>query len=139
MNDGATAFCLIWEFLTCFFWTLETSLSASYQYYHLQTAHLAWYTKLEIIIAMYFTGTTFWMLYQWNVMNVPIKNEELGEIILDTSFYVYLAARSCTRAAAAEEETQQQATDDCSPELGKSSYQIMGNNNPNNFEGGTFA
>ncbi|CAB9512544.1 expressed unknown protein [Seminavis robusta] len=135
----ATAFYLIWEFLTCFFWTLETSLSATYQYYYLETQQLAWYTKLEIVIAAYFTGTTFWMLYQWNVMNQPIENDKVGEIILDTSFYIYLAARSCTRATSAEEEQQQQQQTDGSPDCESASYLIMSNGNHNDNPGGTFA
>jgi hypothetical protein len=50
----ATAFYLIWEFTLCFFWTLESTLSATYQIYHLQGPDLPWYTKLELIMAAYF-------------------------------------------------------------------------------------
>jgi hypothetical protein len=102
----ATAFYLIWEFAICFFWTLETTLSSTYQIYHLQEPNLPWYTKLEIIIAAYFMVTTFWMLKQWDIMDQPILDEDIGELVLDASFYLYLAVRRCHQATIMHDKTQ---------------------------------
>jgi len=126
----ATAFSLIWEFGSCFFWTIETSLSACYQHYHLQTEDLAWYTKLEIVIAVYFMLTTLWGLLGWDVMGQDVDNEKIWELLFDTSFYVYLAVRSCGRASAiGSAHDEPTATikdiDDC----GDTAYQIMPANN----------
>ena len=88
----ARAMDLIWEFATCFFWTMETILSAAHQRYQLHET-LSWHTQLEIIIAAYFLVTTLWTLLQWHVTKRKIKGEEIWELALDTSFYVYLALR----------------------------------------------
>ena len=132
----AAAFYLIWEFATCFFWTLEASLSATYQRYHLQSSHLPWYTKLEIGIAAYFMGTTFWFLFQWNVMNQPIENEKIGELLLDTSCYMYISVRGCLRSTATEDINQPSLVSQDEEEGGESDalYQSMPNN-----EGGVLA
>jgi hypothetical protein len=94
----ARAFHLVWEFTTCFFWTLEVCLSASYQYYHLDCDSLAWYTRLEIVVAVYFTITTLLDLIQWNIMDEPVSMLEIYEVALDTTFYVYLTLRSFQKA-----------------------------------------
>lgn len=93
----ATAFHMIWEFAACFFWTLETSLSATYRRYYLHQPKLAWYIKLEIFIAAYFMAATFWVLLKWRIKHKPISDETIWVTILDTSFYIYLAVRQCLK------------------------------------------
>jgi hypothetical protein len=126
----ATAFYLIWEFAICFFWTLETTLSSAYQIYHLHEPNLPWYTKLEIIIAAYFMVTTFWMLKQWDIMDQPILDEDIGELVLDTTFYVYLAARRCYQATIMHDKTQplQLQLNEESFMISDTSYQIASKN-----------
>ena len=92
----ANGFDLLWEFSTCFFWTIETSLSATYQRYHLHVP-IEWYTKLEIAIAGYFLISMIWMVVQWNITEDK-GQEAIWEIALDTSFYVYLAIKGCRRS-----------------------------------------
>mmetsp|Transcript_3481 Transcript_3481/g.7260 ORF Transcript_3481/g.7260 Transcript_3481/m.7260 type:complete len:225 (+) Transcript_3481:18-692(+) len=96
----AQAYFLIWEFATCFFWTLETGLSIAYQYYALHEHHLPWYSKAELAIAAYFMATTFAMLCQWDLMKY--EPSSVWEISLDTSFYVYMSIRSCQRTVEPE-------------------------------------
>lgn len=123
-------FSLIWEFATCSSWFLETTLSATYQIYHLKEPNLRWYTKLEVIVAAYFTATTFWMLKQWDVMNQPILDQDIGEVVLDWSFYLYLTVRRCFRATTTDGTTQppQLQLDEESLLLADTSYQIMSTN-----------
>lgn len=92
----ATAFFLSWEFSICAFWMLETGLSASYQHSYLRQP-LKWYTKLEMVIAVYFVGTTFRMLWQWDLLQYD--EDRIWEIPVDTSFYVYLALRNWQRTS----------------------------------------
>lgn len=109
----ANGFQKFWEFATCLFWTLETSLSTAYQKYHLQhvnrdehcrsSSSIRWYTKLEIVIALYFFTTTLYALLQWRVID-PIGTGMIWETSIDTSFYVYLSIRNCFRSNSTEEE-----------------------------------
>jgi len=87
----ATGYYLVWEFGICLFWVIESGLSASYQHVKLEQS-LKWYTKLELVIAVYFTITTAWMLVQWNL--TEYNANEIWWIALDVSFYVYLAIRT---------------------------------------------
>jgi hypothetical protein len=95
----ANGFYLLWEFSTCFFWTIESSLSATYQRYHLHVP-LKWSTKFEIAIAGYFLASTAWIILEWNI-NKDKGQEGIWEIALDASFYVYLAIKGCRRTESA--------------------------------------
>lgn len=102
----ATGFYLVWEFVICLVWLVESGLSASYQHLTLPEQSLQWYTKLELLIAVYFTITTAWMLYQWNLTEYDAN--EIWSIVLDVSFYIYLAIRSCLYPGNAKQERQNQ-------------------------------
>ena len=125
----AIAFYLIWEFVICVVWVLESGLSASYQHVSLQQQSLQWYTKLELWIALFFTVMTAWMLCQWNLTEYHAN--DFWWIALDVSFYIYLAIRSCLYPGNTEQEQGNQDKSTLDDEDGSRSYQRleMPNNN----------
>jgi hypothetical protein len=106
----AAAYYLIFSFGTCLMWLLQCSLSYIYQrYYDYDTGRLRrnpntssittmWYTKLELLIALYFVTTTGISLYKWKIHHGNLVEDatKLWEVALDTLFYVYLVIRSWT-------------------------------------------
>lgn len=93
----ARGFYLLWEFLICFFWLVETGLSVGYQRLHLRRK-LEWYAYVELIIAAYFVADTFQLFQRWDLQEYDTG--VLLDIAVDTGFYLYLAARSWGRSAA---------------------------------------
>lgn len=112
---------LIWEFAICLLWVMESGLSAFYQHASLRKS-LRWYTQLELGIAVYFAITTALMLGRWNL--TAYDASEIWYIVMDASFYIYLAMRSCLcRGDAEREETQDESPLD--GDEGSSSYKRM--------------
>eukprot|EP00548_Thalassiothrix_antarctica_P008085 CAMPEP_0194151654 /NCGR_PEP_ID=MMETSP0152-20130528/49171_1 /TAXON_ID=1049557 /ORGANISM="Thalassiothrix antarctica, Strain L6-D1" /LENGTH=233 /DNA_ID=CAMNT_0038855641 /DNA_START=75 /DNA_END=776 /DNA_ORIENTATION=+ len=122
----AQAFFLIWEFSMCFIWIIESGLSATYQYYHLQ-APLKWYNWLELTIAAFFVISTGRMLWEWNFLNYDAAM--IWDIALDTSFYMYLVVRNCNRT---NEEATISANNSKPETNGEGSYNRMENGGPIN-------
>mmetsp|Transcript_11015 Transcript_11015/g.17042 ORF Transcript_11015/g.17042 Transcript_11015/m.17042 type:complete len:188 (-) Transcript_11015:151-714(-) len=129
----ATGFYIVWEFVICLLWVAESSLSACYQHLSLQQS-LQWYTKLELLVAVYFTITTTWMLYQWNINSYDAN--EIWSIVLDVSFYIYLAIRSCLYQGNTDQEGNQgeSTLDD---EGGDGLYERMEISNNDDSQSGT--
>ena len=106
----ASGFYVLFNFSTCLVWVVESGLSFTYQHFHL-VQRTAWYTKLELIIAVYFAVTTFVALWTWKVDNGKMAQQatSLWEVALDTSFYIYLSIRSWRTGYAVAQEADTDA------------------------------
>jgi len=88
----AVALYLIFEFSVCFFWVAEAALSSGYQYFYLMNTELKWYTKLELVIAVYFFFSTTVGLFQWDLGQYSM--DKILDLALDTVFYLYIVLRN---------------------------------------------